>query len=263
MYRKGWTRAVPVMLTVATAIGFVAPHAVAKATQSSRDSQKVVSTDAVVSWQTQARIDTNLLLPKGHGTIFIDDKGVVFQSRSGRNQSWAFLDIQTFALAPHRLVLETYTNRSMHLPGEQTIRFDLGDAVPPAVATLLASRVARPSQNAIPDPESPGLARIAVHHRSLAGGTNGFLRFRDGGLDYVTNSPRDSRSWRWEDLQTLSDPDPYHLFVFGYRDTYTFDLKEPLARTLFDRATNKIVVQAEQDSVGAPGARSLDQVKVH
>lgn len=260
MYRKSWTGAVSVMLALATITGVVASHTAAKAAQSS---QKSVSTGAILSWQTEARLDRNLLHAKSRGTIVINDKGVTYQSRSGRNLSWTFLDIQTFVLAPHRLVLETYMNRSMHLPGEQTIQFNLSEAVPPVVGASLASRVRRPSQNTIPDPESPGFASIAVHHRSLAGGTNGFLRFRDGGLDYVTNSPRDSRSWRWEDLQTLSDPDPYHLFVFGYRDTYTFDLKEPLARTLFDRATDKIVVQAEQDSAGAPGARSLDHVKVH
>jgi hypothetical protein len=109
-----------------------------------------------------------------------------------------------------------------------------------SIPTWTGAGIARPVQNADPDASAPALATIPVRHRTLAGGTNGVLRFRSGGIDYVTNSKDDSRSWRWADLQTLSDPDPYHLFLFGYRDTYTFDLKAPLSRALFNRATDEI-----------------------
>ena len=53
-------------------------------------------------------------------------------------------------------------------------------------------------------------------------------------------------------LQTLSDPDAYHLFVFGFRDTYTFDLKAPLSRKVFDWATDEIYQHTE--SADEPGA---------
>ncbi|HUZ95961.1 MAG TPA: hypothetical protein VMU57_13720, partial [Edaphobacter sp.] len=105
-----------------------------------------------------------------------------------------------------------------HLPGVERFRFHLDRAVPPEVAAELARDAQRPSQNAVPNPASQGIV-IPAHHRTLTGGTNGTLRFRDGGIDYVTNAAGDSRSWRWADLQTLSNPDPYHLLIFGYRDT--------------------------------------------
>ena len=100
-------------------------------------------------------------------------------------------------------------------------------------------------QNADPDPDAPAIATIPVRHRSLASGTNGVLRIRQEEIDYVTSSNDDSRSWRWADLQTLSNPAPYRLFVFGYRDTYTFDLKAPLSGKLLDWASDEIFAHSE------------------
>jgi hypothetical protein len=127
----------------------------------------------------------------------------------------------------------------MHMPGIERLRFEITGAVPPGIAAELAGKVQRPSQNAVPDPAAQGIV-IPAHHRSVAGGTNGILRFRDGGIDYVTSAPGDSRSWRWADLETLSSPDPYHLLAFGYRDTYSFDLKELLPQALYNRLVDAL-----------------------
>jgi hypothetical protein len=190
-----------------------------------------------VSWQSPAKLHHTVGKEKGDFMIAAD--GIEFRSGKGRTMNWPFLEVQTFHLSPHTLAIETYQNRKGILPGMQRFRFDLDQAVPPNVAAELARRVQRPSQNAVPDPASPGVA-IPAHHRTGTGGTNGTLRLRDGGIDYVTTVAGDSRSWRWADLQTLSDPDPYHLLVFGYRDTYTFDLKEPLQRSLFYRLIDAV-----------------------
>lgn len=190
------------------------------------------------SWHSPARLQKNL--GKESGEIVIQAAGVEFRPDKGSNLNWSFLDIQTFLLSPHRLMIETYKNRMHHVPGMQRYRFELSQDVPSAVATELARGVGRPSQNAVLDPALPNLGNIPAHHRTRTGGTNGILRFGDGGIEYVTSSSSDSRNWRWADLQTLSNPAPYTLFVFGYRDTYTFDLKEPLSRALFDRLTDEI-----------------------
>jgi hypothetical protein len=207
-------------------------------------------------WETHARKHRTPPLTKVSGSLAIDDKGVEFRSGGGHDQRWGFAEIHTAFIAPHRLSLETYVNRSLRRPGEQRYEFDLTEAVPAPVAAALAAGIARPVQNADPDSNASAIASISVHHRTLTGGTNGVLRFRDGGIDYVTTSRDDSRSWRWEDLQTLSDPDPYHLFLFGYRDTYTFDLKAPLARDLINHATDEIYAHNESVPVYSPGTPS-------
>ncbi len=190
-----------------------------------------------MSWQSVARL--RHWVTKTQGVLKIDEQGVEFQPTKGPLLKWAFLDVQTFFISPRRLVIETYENRRHHVPGEQRYRFDLAEDVPPVVAAGLVQGVQRPSQNAIPDPPS-AIQTIPAHHRTLTGGTNGTLRFSDSGIDYSTSVPGDSRSWRWADLETLSNPDPYRLFVFGYRDTYTFDLKAPFSQSLFNRLTDEI-----------------------
>ena len=59
-------------------------------------------------------------------------------------------------------------------------------------------------------------------------------RLKDDGIDYVTESGRDSRSWRWADIQTLANPNPYEFRVTGYREIVEFDLKQPMSRNLFE-----------------------------
>jgi hypothetical protein len=196
-----------------------------------------IPAQTVLSWGTPAKL--HQAIGREKGDLKIGDEGIEFRSSKGRTVKLSFMDVQTFFLSSHTLAIETYVNRKHHIPGMQRYRFDLDQAVPPQLAAELARKVQRPSQNAVPDPAWQGIA-IPAHHRTLTGGTNGSLRFSDGGIDYVTDTPGDSRSWRWADLQTLSDPDPYQLLVFGYRDTYTFDLKEPLPQSLFYRLVDAV-----------------------
>ena len=201
--------------------------------------------NASFHWKARARERVAPVWGKKHGTLTMDDQGVGFRADSGRARHWSFEEIRTAYLGPRRFVIETYLNRSLHRPGLRHYRFVLSQVMPPAVAAELAARIGRPVQNDDPDALAPAMATIPVRHRGLMRGTNGVLRFRKGGIDYVTSSKGDSRSWRWEDIQTVSEPDPYHLLLFGYRDTYTFDLKAPLSRKLFDYATNEIYRASE------------------
>jgi len=189
------------------------------------------------SWQSPFQL--HHAVGKEEGNLTIGADGLEFQPRKGSVLKFRFLDVRTFHLSPHILAIETYQNRKHRIPGAQRYRFDVDQAVPAAVAAALANRVQRPSQNAIPDPTAQGIV-IAAYHRTPAGGKDGNLRLRDGGIDFVSSSGDGSRSWRWADLQTLSNSDPYRLLVFGYRDTYAFDLREPLSRTVFNHLSDEI-----------------------
>lgn len=227
-------------------IALYAPFAIAG--DSLLPEEKPALSTVFTPWQTEAQTQRGITFRKTRGTLVIDGQGVTFVPREGPTKKWAFLDIHTFALTPHRLTLQSFSARSLHRPGEQRFEFDLAQAVPPAVAASFANALRRPSRNGVPDADAVPIASIGVRHHRLAGGTNGVLRFRNEGIDYVTDTPGDSRSWRWADLQTLSDPDPYHLLVFGYRDTYTFDLKEPLSRTVLQQAVDAISTRSAMRS---------------
>jgi hypothetical protein len=182
------------------------------------------------------------------GMLRIDAEGIQFQPVKGKEYRWPYIEIKTFDLSSKKLILQGYQNKSLHRPGEESFHFKLTDPVPTTVAAELARRVARPVRNGDPEPKLESFASIPAHHHRNFGGSNGTLRFSEGGIDYVT-AEGDARSWRWTDLNTLSNPDPYRLFVFGYRDTYTFDLKEPLSQALFNRLTDEI----NSHNVAEPG----------
>ena len=195
------------------------------------------------NWQSPARLRQGL---RGRqGTLVLETKGVRFRSTQGPTLYWPFVEIQTFdLLAPRRMVLEGYENRgSRRRSGEQRFRFDLASPVPPAVAAELAHQVGKPVRNGDPDPWAPSFASIAARHprhSGHSGGSNGTLRFREDGIDYVAQAYGEARSWRWTDIETLANPDPYHLRVAGYRETFDFELKQPLGRDLFDRLWDRV-----------------------
>ena len=189
------------------------------------------------AWQSPAKL--HRLVGTEKGDLRIGANGIEFQSASHGTQKWAFEDIQTFRLSSRSLAIESYQNRRLHLPGIERYKFDLDQPVPPMIAAELATAVQRPSQNGVPDVSSQSLA-IPAHHRALTGGTNGVLRVREDGIDYVSSTASDSRSWRWADLETVSNPDPWHLLVYAYRDTCVFDLKERVSRETLNHISDEI-----------------------
>jgi len=173
------------------------------------------------------------------GTLVLDDAGVEFRSPKF-NQRWAYVDIQSFDLSARELTLESYQNRPWRAPGERRFHFTLSEAVPPEIAAQLTERVGKPVRNGIPLPSVAVLSEIPAHHRMWSGGSNGMLRLKDTGIDYVAENGRDSRAWRWVDLQTIANPNPYELRVTGYRETIEFDLKRPLARVVFEQMWDRL-----------------------
>ena len=238
-------RAWPVLILAAS----LSPYLPVAGAEIAQDRQERGPEAAPLFWQAPAKLQH--VVGREKGDLTIGAGGIEFRTEKGRTMKLPYLEVQSFLLSPHSLTIETYQNRKRHLPGVERYGFELAKAVPPEVAAELSKEVRRPSQNAVPDPAAQGIV-IPAHHRTVRGGTNGTLRIRDGGIDYVTDVAGDSRSWRWADLQTLSDPDPYHLFVFGYRDTYTFDLKEPLSQSLFYRMVDALDTHSAAESGEKP-----------
>lgn len=189
-------------------------------------------------WQTPA--NWHRLLKKAVlGNLVLDDTGVEFRSPKF-TERWAYVDIHSFDLTARELTLTSYQNRPWHQPGEQRYQFSLDEAMPPEIAAQLTERVGKPVRNGIPLPSVAVLSEIPAHRRMWSGGSNGTLRLKDTGIDYVTEKGRDSRTWRWADIQTIANPNPYELRVTGYRETVEFDLKQPLARAVFEQLWDRL-----------------------
>jgi len=192
-----------------------------------------------LNWQSAARLHHGLKTTPGNLTLRGD--GIEFRSGAERfSHRWLYSDVRTLDLTPRRLVITDYENRRRHMPGERRFRFDLANSLPPPVAAQLAQRVGKPVRNGDPALKEASLVTIPARHRTRFGGTNGTLRFRDDGIDYVAAGGKGSRSWRWSDIETLANPDPSHFRVGAYRDTFDFELKQPISQQLFDRARDRL-----------------------
>jgi hypothetical protein len=174
------------------------------------------------------------------GTLVIDEAGIEFHSPKASHR-WSYEEVKTFDLTGSaELTVTDYENRHWHEPGEQRFRFTLTKPIPPSLAGMLAARVGRPVTNGDPEPNPPSIAEIPAHRRDRFGGSNGRLRFREDGIDYLTANARDGRAWRWSDIQTIASSDPWTFRVAGYREIVEFDLKKPLAPDLFNRVWDRL-----------------------
>ena len=201
--------------------------------------------NASLDWQGPAKLKRRLGATSG--TLLIDAASVEFRPTNGDSRRWPMAEIETLDLRSRRMLLTGYERHGGLRLGTRSFRFDLGETMPASVAADLAARVGKPTRNRNPETKAPAFGTMPAHHRTPRGGSNGTLRFRDNGVDYVTQRANDSRSWRWADIQTLSNLDPYHLVLSGYLETYSFDLKEPLPRELYDRLSDEVYSRKAAD----------------
>ena len=145
-------------------------------------------------WQTRAHWHRTLKKPVS-GTLLIDDSAVEFRSAKF-NERWAYADVHSFDLSGKELTLTSYQNRPWHEPGERSFHFTWSEPMPPDIAALLTQHVGKPVENGLPSASAPALSEIPAHHRTWFGGSNGTLRLKETGIDYVTETGRDSRTWR-------------------------------------------------------------------
>ncbi len=211
-----------------------------------------VQNSSSIRWTSLAELDRALKKPV-QGSLSLDDAGIEFKSEKF-SQRWEYGEIKTFDLSgSQELVITDYENRHWHEPGERRFRFTLSQQMPAAVAAALTARVQRPVINGDPDPKAAVIAAIPAHRRERFGGSNGTLRIREGGIDYVVSDGRESRSWRWSDIQTLANPDPWEFRVMAYREIVEFDLKQPLSHDLFDKVWDIFYAHDLNVAVSADG----------
>lgn len=209
-------------------------------------------------WETGANWHRTLQKAEP-GTLLLKADGVEFRSAK-LSRRWEYVDIHTFDLSQRQLTLITYENRHWHEPGERPFRFTLSEPMPPEIAAQFTNRVGKPVRNGAPTTTTAILSEIPAHHRTWSGGSNGTLRLKDTGVDYVTEGSRDSRTWRWADIQTIANPNPYELRIMGYREIAEFDLKQPISRGLFETMWNNLYASSLNLSPsGAPSHQAAQE----
>jgi hypothetical protein len=202
--------------------------------------------------ELEFRVRHERLLKDRPGLLAFDETGVSWREVHPKKKPqklahgrWSYADLQQLYLAPGRVVLLTYQDRTKWLAGvDREFEFLLlpKQDLRPAYA-FLKDRLDERFVAAFDDEAGPLLAELPVKHTRLFEGSEGALRIGAERLVYSTSRQEQTRTWRWDDVETLERPDARTLIVttheraishYGSRRDFRFQLKRPLDDAQFE-----------------------------
>lgn len=192
------------------------------------------------------------------GVLTINDQGVGYQQviPEGKRKKnpkkppklvsfrFDYQDIQELWVSPDKLVLVTYKDRKWLLGIDKEFEFFLpkGKSFEDAFA-VLKDKLDRRFVAAMADPQPNALWALPVKLLGTIKGSEGLLQVGPDRIVYKTDSPRQSRTWRYQDIENVSTSDRYQLTLttyerakthYGNMKGFNFQLKQPLDEKRFD-----------------------------
>ncbi len=192
------------------------------------------------------------------GVLTINDKGVAYQQALPRAKHGAtstqraklesvqfdYQDIQELWVSPDRLRLTTYQDRKWLLGIDKQFEFSLpkGKSLD-AAYSMLKDKLDRRFVAAVADPGLTVQWELPVKLLGTLQGSEGVLQVGQDRIVYETARPRQSRTWRYQDLENVSTSDRYQLTLTSYERARTsygsmkgfnFQLKQPLDEKRFE-----------------------------
>lgn len=182
------------------------------------------------------------LLKDGRGALTFDDNGVLYRQVSETHKGpkvyevrWTYGDIQQLSIAPDRVIVRTYLDRSRLLLGvDKEFEFIvLANQDMKPVYEMLKGRLDQ--RFVVAMAEGPGnlLWEIPVKRLGTLQGSEGTLQVGAGQVVYRTRKRDDSRTWRYEDIDNISTSGPFQLTLNSLERTFNFQLKERLDEKKF------------------------------
>ena len=160
------------------------------------------------------------------------------------NVQFDYRDIQELWVSPDKLVLVTYKDRKWLLGVDKEFEFNLrkGRSFEDAY-TMLKDKLDRRFVAALADPRPGALWELPVKLLGTIQGSEGVLQVGPNRIVYRTDRPRQSRTWRYEDIENVSTSDRYQLTLttyerarahYGSMKGFNFQLKQPLDEKRFE-----------------------------
>jgi hypothetical protein len=178
------------------------------------------------------------------GTLRFDEAGVAFEESGDKPDKshparWDYVDIRQIELRQERIIVLLYKDRSPWLLGvDKEYEFLLGQGqdVRP-VYEYLKDRLSRKLVADLADSSTGVLWELRAKLLGTLRGSEGKLRVGPDHIVYETGKKDASRTWRLEDIETISSSDSRQLTIttherskphYGSRKDFNFQLKEPL-----------------------------------
>lgn len=177
------------------------------------------------------------------GTIEIDSTGVHYRSEKSKTTiRVGFAHIHEADLSDPRVIrIETYDILKRRLNGRRVYVFRLSEGKHgEALTRFLVERTSRPVIGAYDLSSDAKDAEVLAYHRHRLGGCHGKLRIEPGGIRFVSEQPAESRTWRFQDIETIGSMNPFHFRVSTLAETYNLDLKDRLPLQAHENAWRRI-----------------------
>jgi hypothetical protein len=158
---------------------------------------------------------------------------------------WKYRDIQQLGLiGPQEVIVLTYEDQKIKFGKDRGFHFKITKGeITPAFWAYLETKVTKPLVSAVLPAQISPRFQIPVKHLRGWGGTQGVLEISDQYVVYRTESKKDSRVWRYENISSLGSTGPYQLRLTtmervngenGAEKNFVFDLKERLNGEAYD-----------------------------
>lgn len=191
------------------------------------------------------------------GELVINDKGIEYITDFEKHtRYWDFIDIKMLKLiSKTEIEVKTYTtyrpelnlDQALNLGSDESFRFILLEGeLTQGISEFLLSKIKKPIATTFvetDDKTAPPVFTLPVRHRHRWGGCPGILKVYEDKIIYQSNTePKNSRLWRWSDLQSLgrSSRFKFEITTFepeilgGPEKSYNFDLKEEMTDEMYD-----------------------------
>lgn len=192
------------------------------------------------------------------GVLRIDEKGVGYQQMRPEDKrkknpqkppklervQFDYQDIHELWVSPDKLVLVTYKDRKWFLGIDKEFEFFLPKGKSfEAAYTLLKDKLDRRFVAALADSQLGLIWELPVKLLGAIQGSDGVLQVGSDRIVYKTDKPRQSRTWRYQDIENASTSDRYQLTLttyerakshYGSMKGFNFQLKQPLDEKHFE-----------------------------
>jgi hypothetical protein len=194
-----------------------------------------------------ARVPPHIKKVGERGTLTVTDSGISFaesptegkQPKHPHAWHWDYQDIQQLKIAPNSMTVLTYKDNKWKLGADRAYEFDLAsDGTFANAYELLKGRLDQRLVGAILENcVSDVLWEIPVKHLLRFGGDEGVLQVGASEIVYKSARPRESRTWRYADIDNISSSGPFQLGIttferakldYGSRKEFNFELKQRL-----------------------------------
>ena len=189
----------------------------------------------------------------GSGVLRISENSITFEE-GGKDQkhsrTWRFCEIQQLAIGTSEIHLLTYEDRRWELGRDREYAFDqLPEHMAEQLYPIFRSKLDQRFVAEMADFEFQPLWRIDVKLQQRWGGTQGVLSIGEDRISYQTQKPGESRTWRYQDIESVSSSSPFELTIMGFERSgwshsgpreFRFQLKQALPDGRYDELWRRL-----------------------